>query len=76
MRVITTAEETEGGLLNLVVRWGDQSRLKCADCTCYLRFPQGQPTVTCSRCGSTFRHVEGDLFQRVPDDEVEDADGG
>lgn len=68
--MITTSEQTDG-LLNLVVRWGDQSRLKCANCTCYMRFPRGEAIVKCSRCGSEFEHIEGDLFRHV----LEDADG-
>lgn len=53
-----------GGVYDMTVRFGSQSRTKCRACTCYLSV-NGSATVVCGRCATAYEKTGDGRFKVV-----------
>lgn len=48
----------QGDVVDLVLRWGTQQRLKCPVCHCFIRRAQDESQQVECTCGSTYQPTE------------------
>ena len=48
--------------LDLIVRFGNQTRTKCPDCRCFMA--DTNTNATCGRCGAIYDRLPSGLFRR------------
>lgn len=47
-----------GDVIDLVLTWGTQQRLKCPVCHCFMRRGEDESQLVACTCGSTYQPVE------------------
>lgn len=53
-----------------ISQWGNQTRYKCKNCTCYMAKPTEAGTMTCRRCLAVYQPYEDDTYAMVVPDDV------
>ena len=50
--------------------WGNQTRYKCSNCTCYMAKPSNAGVMVCSRCRAVYQPYEDDTYAMVVPNDV------
>lgn len=50
--------------------WGNQTRYKCNNCTCYMAKPSNAGVMVCSRCRAVYQPYEDDTYAMVVPNDV------
>lgn len=63
--VAATKQANLGEVFDLEIRFGNQVRIKCVFCTCYMQVPLASGVSTCSRCHTSFARQGCGMFKVV-----------
>ena len=65
MSVCAAPPLSVGDVVDLPLRFGNQVRVKCCQCKCYMSVTEPTGVGTCVRCRTTFGRQENGLYSVV-----------